>query len=114
MNYLSIDYGSKRIGLAHTVNNIIFTLPQIQNDQNLINNIKKIIKGHTIGKIYVGLSEGKFANTTQKFVSKLKTELSIPVETIEEAVSTIEAHKFKKTKNIDSVAAAIILNRAIQ
>ena len=113
MNYLAIDYGTKRIGLAYTVNNIIFTLPQVNNDDKLFNNIKNIVKDHTIGKIYVGLSEGKFADNTKQFVTLLQQEISLPIETVEEAVSTIEAHKLKKTNSIDSVAAAIILNRAI-
>lgn len=112
MNYLSIDYGSKRIGLAHTLNNIIFTLPQVNNDDKLFIKIKKIIIDHKINKIFVGISQGKFAKVTQQFVNKLQTELSISVETVEEAVSTIEARKLK-SKNIDSVSAAIILNRAI-
>lgn len=113
MNYLSIDYGTKRIGIAHTMNNIIFTLPIINNDKNIIDNLKKIIKEYQINKIFIGLSEGKFALKTLDFINLLKKEINIPIETVEEAVSTIEAHKFKKTKSIDSVAAAIILNRAI-
>ena len=112
MNYLSIDYGTKRIGLAYTLNNIIFTLPQIDNDNQLITKINKIIVEYKINKIFVGMSQGKFAKVTQQFVNKLQTELSISVETVEEAVSTIEARKLK-SKNIDSVSAAIILNRAI-
>ena len=39
-NYLAIDYGTRRIGLAYTQNNIIFTLPQILNDKNLVSKIK--------------------------------------------------------------------------
>lgn len=113
MNYLSIDYGSKRIGLAYTINNIIFTLPQVDNDDKLFIKIKKIIIDHKINKIFVGMSQGKFAQKTLDFILLLKTEINLPIETVEEAVSTIEAHKLKKTRYIDSVAAAIILNRAI-
>jgi RNase H-fold protein (predicted Holliday junction resolvase) len=61
MNSLAIDYGLKRIGLAYSQNDIIFTLPQIQNDQHLVNNLKKIINDYQIGKIYIGLSEGRVA-----------------------------------------------------
>lgn len=113
MNYLSIDYGTKRVGFAYTLNNIIFTLPQVDNDDKLFIKIKKIIIDHKINKIFVGLSQGQFALKTLDFINSLKNEISIPVETVEEAVSTIEAHKLKKTKSIDSIAAAIILNRAI-
>ncbi|MFA7301348.1 MAG: RuvX/YqgF family protein [Candidatus Shapirobacteria bacterium] len=112
MNYLSIDYGTKRVGFAYTVNNIIFTLPQVKNDEYLFDKISNLIKTHTIGKIYVGMSQGKFAKVTQNFVDQIQSTMSIPVETVEEAVSTIEAHQLK-SKDIDSVSAAIILNRAI-
>ncbi len=113
MNYLAIDYGTKKVGLAHTLNNIIFTLPIINNDKNIINNLKKIIINHKINKVYVGLSQGLFAQKTIDFINILKKEINIPIETVEESVSTIEAHKLKKSKNVDSVAAAIILNRAL-
>ena len=115
MNYLSIDYGTKRVGFAYTVNNIIFTLPQVNNDEFLFDKISGIIKTHAINKIFVGMSQGKFAQITQDFVNKIEKSMSVPVETIEEAVSTIEAHQIrpKNGKKIDSIAAAIILNRAI-
>lgn len=115
MNYLSIDYGTKRVGFAYTVNNIIFTLPQVENDQNLIPNIIKIIKEYSISQIFVGLSQGEFAQKTIVFIDKLTNSTSVPIETVEESVSTIEANilKPKNQKKIDSVAAAIILNRAI-
>ncbi len=115
MNYLSLDYGTKRVGLAYTINNIIFTLPQIDNNDKLIIQIKKIITDYKINKIFVGMSQGKFALVTKSFVNKLKTATNIPIETVEEAVSTIEASKIrpKNSKKLDSVSAAIILNRAI-
>jgi len=113
MNYLAIDYGTKRVGFAYTVNNIIFTLPQVNNDELLFDKISNIIKTHAINKIFVGISQGRFANITNDFVKNIEISMAVPVETVEEAVSTIEAHKLKKSKSIDSVAAAIILNRAI-
>ena len=115
MNYLSVDYGSKRVGFAYTVNNIIFTLPQVNNDEYLFDKISNIIKTHSINKIFVGMSEGKFAELTQHFVDNVEKSMSVPVEIVEEAVSTIEANKLKpkNSKKNDSISAAIILNRAI-
>lgn len=115
MNYLAIDYGSKRIGLAYTVNNIIFTLPQINNDKTVITQLQKIVKDFSINKIFIGLSEGKFAQKTLSFISILEENFTLPIETVEESVSTIEATKIsnRSSKEIDSVAAAVILNRAI-
>lgn len=122
MNYLAIDYGTKRIGLAYSLNGIIFTLPMVSNDDKFPKFLEKIIFDYHIEKIFVGLSEGKVAEMTKKFVSHLSTMIKLPIETVEEAVSTIEADSIfreskKNTKNykkqIDSIAAAVILNRVI-
>jgi len=122
MNYLAIDFGTKRIGLAYSQDGIISTLPAIKNDPELIKNIKKVINEYHIDKIYVGISEGVFGDTTQKFVTYLGSMIRLPIDTVEEAVSTIEADTiFKKNKKsaksyhqlIDSISAAVILNRVI-
>ncbi|HOZ80812.1 MAG TPA: Holliday junction resolvase RuvX [Candidatus Woesebacteria bacterium] len=120
MNYLSIDYGTKRVGFAYSVAGIIQPLPPHANDPQLIDYLNKLIKDYQIGKIYVGLCEGKFKLKTLKFVDQLENLLKLPIETVEEAVSTIEAESIVKTnrtakKNhfVDSVAAAVILSRVI-
>ena len=82
--------------------------------------IKEVVDQYRIEKVYVGISEGDFAVLTKKFVEELKNVLTLDVETIEEAVSTIEANQiFLENKNkkknykklIDSIAAAVILRR---
>lgn len=122
MNCLAIDYGIKRIGLAISVQGIISPFSVIPNDKNFINVLEDVIKSHKIDKIYVGVSEGEVAELTKKFVEKLSHMIQLPIETVEEAVSTIEAdeiyirNKRKKKdykKQIDSVAAAVILRRAL-
>ncbi len=122
LNVLAIDYGSKRIGLAYSVSGIITPLPAVKNDNQIFSNLTKIISEYQIGRIFVGISEGSFASDTQKFVTRLRSMLKLPIETVEEAVSTIEAQSIyisnkKKKKNIkqqiDSLAAAVILRRVI-
>ena len=122
MNLLSIDFGTKRIGLAYSINDIIFTLPMVKNDSNFIANLQKIIDDYHIEKIYVGLCEGKIAELTKKFIINLSGMIKLPIETVEESISTIEADGiFSKNKNnrkaykkqIDSISAAVILNRVI-
>ncbi|MPM96376.1 putative pre-16S rRNA nuclease [bioreactor metagenome] len=120
MNLLAIDYGSKRIGLAISVLGIITPITPIQNDDQKFNSLKNIIDQYKIEKIFVGISEGEFAKTTQKFVDQLRNMIRCDIETVEEAVSTIEADQIfldnnKKKKNykklIDSISAAVILRR---
>jgi len=122
MNCLAIDYGSKRIGLAYSIDGLISTLPMVKNDKHLLNTLQQLIIDHKIGKIYIGISEGKFALITQKFVDYLRSVVKLPIETVEEAISTLEAEDIfrdnkKKSKDykkkIDSIAAAVILNRVI-
>jgi len=122
MNYLAIDFGTKRIGLAYSLRNIIFTLPMVKNDDKIFEKINQIIVENKINKVYVGLSEGKISEMTKKFIEKLSRVVKLPIETVEEAVSTIEADNLflenkKRVKNyqqeIDSMSAAIILNRVI-
>lgn len=122
MNYLAIDYGTKRIGLATAVNGIISPILPIKNDSEKYHNIQNVIRDHKIGKIFVGICEGDFALKTKQFVDKLRPMVELDVELIEEAVSTIEADTIykenKKSKKkykslIDSISAAVILRRAI-
>jgi putative transcription antitermination factor YqgF len=122
MNYLCLDYGTKNIGLAVSILDIITPIPAIKNDDQLIQNLQKIITDYKIDSIYVGVSEGYFATITKAFVDKLRSVLKLNIETVEEAVSTIEAqqiyiqNKNKKKdykKLIDSVAAAVILRRIV-
>ena len=122
MNYLAIDYGTKRIGLAVSVMGIITPIPVIKNDGSTIDNIKKVISDYKIDGVYVGVSQGEVADMTKIFVKKLRDVLQLNIETVEEAVSTIEAQQiYIKNKNkkkdykklIDSVAAAVILRRIV-
>ena len=122
MNYLAIDYGSRNIGLAVSVLGIITPILAIKNDDHVVANLQKIIADYKIDGVYVGVSEGDFATLTKSFVEKLRTVLQLNIETVEEAVSTIEAQQiYIKNKNkkkdykklIDSVAAAVILRRVV-
>jgi putative holliday junction resolvase len=122
MNSLAIDFGSKHIGLAYSVDGFISTLPAIKNDHRIIYLLKIIIKDYSIAQIFVGLSEGEMAEKTKRFVKFLNEKIEIPIETVEEAVSTIEADSIFKNnqknakrykQTIDSIAAAVILRRAL-
>ncbi len=120
MNALAIDYGSKRIGLAVSVNGIIMPLPVIANNGTVMVNLQQVVKKYQVERVFVGLSEGSFRLEIKKFVVRLRRVLKLNIETVEESVSTIEAgqiyaanKKSKKDykKTIDSIAAAVILRR---
>ncbi len=122
MNCLAIDYGKKNIGLAISVNGIISPINAIKNDSKLIENIKLIISQYKIDKLFVGISQDRSGFLTKTFKEKLENMLDLSVEGVEETVSTIEATQIfldnKKNKKklkgqIDSISAAVILNRAL-
>jgi len=122
MNYLAIDYGTKRIGLALSILGVISPLPLIYNDKDKFSLILKICQNNSVDKIFIGISEGDFSKQITNFASKLSNMIKLPIELIEESVSTIEADqlfkqlrkkKKKYKKEIDSISAAIILRRAI-
>jgi putative holliday junction resolvase len=122
MNCLSIDYGSKRIGIAISTDGLIEPFSVIKNDSNFLEYLRSIISKNNIQKMFVGVSEGLFAQKTLEFVKHLQQNFSLPIETVEEAVSTIEADQIfkanKKSKKdyknkIDAIAAAVILQRVI-
>lgn len=120
MNLLAIDYGTKNIGLAIAINGVISPLKTIKNNQSLIPQLSEVITQYRIHKIYVGVSYGKIAQLSIQFAKELKKMLQLPVETVEETASTIEAEKIfftnhgkvkKYRQKIDALSAAVILNR---
>ncbi|MFA6519124.1 MAG: Holliday junction resolvase RuvX [Candidatus Shapirobacteria bacterium] len=122
MNYLGIDFGTKRVGLAISVRGVISPLSSIKNDHNIFSFIQDYVDQYQIDSIYIGLSQGKIGKLTLKFIDRLHSVIKLPIETVEEAVSTIEANsvfvdnrrkKRDYSKDIDSLAAAVILRRVI-
>jgi len=124
MKILGIDYGTKNIGLALSDDEANFAFPYttINNQQSTINNIKEICEKEKVEKIIIGLPinlDGQETDTTQKvkkFILKLKANLDLPIETIDERLSTVQAHKLganKKSANIDEVSAQILLQNWI-
>ena len=125
---LSVDYGSKRIGIAisdllkiiakpyKTINN--------QNNEQVLEAIKKMVEDKKVSKIVVGLPltlKGQHSEQTLytlKFVDFLKTNINIDVETYDERLSSIQAKRslvmqgVKTGHNkgdVDQTAAALFL-----
>ena len=125
--YLALDWGSVRIGLAITDPLKIIAQPYatLSNDQNLLENIKKIVVEQNISKLIIGHpikldgSIGPAANKVNEFKEQLSLELqNVEIIMQDERLSTVEAEKRmlakdakRKTRraNIDKTAAAIML-----
>lgn len=119
MNYLGIDFGTKNIGLAISINGIISPIGSYKNNPQIFDTIKKTIDEYRIDSIYIGLSTGKIAELTQNFIAKIKDLICLPVETVDESASTIESENYILPNNkhyyrkIDSISAAVILRRVL-
>lgn len=122
MNYLGIDYGEKRVGLA-TGNDEIrlaspFLILENKGRDFLLEEVKKICLEENIQKIVVGMpltmksEEGPEAKEISRFVDFLKNNLTLPVETEDERFTSAMVDKLMAesgVKDRDAVAAMIIL-----
>ena len=115
MNYLGIDYGEKRIGLAKGDSTLKVATPfkTISNDPGLLNDLADIIKVEVIEKIIVGVpvsfdgEVNNFAAKVIEFAEDLEARTGVEVKTINEVFSSKMAAE--NSKNIDESSAAIVL-----
>lgn len=137
MNYLGIDYGEKRIGLSYADELRIATpLPPSVGKtlKNRLEAIAQVLQTRKVDALVVGYpynmdgSIGFKAKEVDIFIDQLKQQFNLPVYTIDERLSSYQAEadmaamrlssknpsikarqKLRKTGDIDSRAAALIL-----
>ena len=135
MRILGIDYGDARVGVAITdALNItvqgLETIQRNQSDKNVLKRLDEILKEYEVETIVVGLplnlkgEKTERTNITEKFIHKLKCKYNkIKIETIDERLTTVEAHKTmnflnvdknKKRSIVDTISAVYILEAYIQ
>lgn len=115
---LGIDYGLRNLGLAISQGDIAEPKETIKIDSvnDGLQKIESRTKNWEVEKIIIGLSEGKSRDLAFAFGKKLESMLRLPVEYIDETLSTYEANtnaKKDKTKS-HSIAAAVILQRYLE
>ena len=128
MNYLAVDLGDKRTGLAvgDDIVRIVqpITVLETPIGQQLINEIQSAIKEHGIDCIVMGLplnmdgSESQRSELTKSFAERLQEQVNLPINFQDERLTSAAAeehlnqsgktHKQKK-KLRDALAAAEIL-----
>ena len=121
---LGIDWGARRIGIAVSDESWDFAFPR--GIAEGIDKIKELIVAEKIVGIIIGLplyADGTDSKTTaevREFAEQLASQVSVPVGFIEENLTSTEAAerqkaegRRQKVKEIDSEAAAIILENAI-
>ena len=126
MRYLSVDYGTKRTGLAicdHS-ETIVSPLAVIHGQKDLQKKILSLVNSENVEAIVLGLplnmdgSTGPQARLVFQFADQLKAHLDIPIHFQDERLSSFSAGeklrqtgftRKKKKKRLDAVAAAEIL-----
>ena len=130
MRILGIDYGDARVGTAITDSlNItaqgLETIQRNGSDRIVLRKIDEILSKYEVDTIVVGMplhldgTISERAKKTQEFVHKLKCRFSkMKVETIDERLTTVAAHKTmnfldinknKKKNIVDTISAVYIL-----
>ncbi|QQS23199.1 Holliday junction resolvase RuvX [bacterium] len=117
MKVLGIDYGTKRIGLA--ISDETQTLARelaIVSPEEFWQQIDGLIEEQGVSIIALGLPLNMSGEATQKsaevqeFSDKLQQRLTIPVEMVDERLSSVMAEQITGSgEQIDSLAAQIFL-----
>ena len=130
MRKLGIDYGDSRVGLAIT-DELEITAQGLEtihcngNDKIVLKRLDEVLLQYNIDTFVVGMplnmdgSKTTRVEVTQKFIHKLKCKFpKIQIETIDERLTTVAAHKTmnylnidknKKKEIVDTISAVYIL-----
>jgi putative Holliday junction resolvase len=130
MNYLGIDYGTKRMGLSVGDDVLRLAVPieavRVRTPKDAMSRIAEIVKFRRIHKIIVGYplnmddTVGTKAREVERFMDLLRWEIGVPVEPVDERLSSenvgdLRRRSIKNRRSlrrngaIDSAAAALIL-----
>ena len=134
MRKLGIDYGDSRVGLAITDELEITaqgleTIHHNGNDKLILKGLDEILSQYSIDTFVIGMpinmdgSKTERVEVTTKFIHKLKCKFpKISIETIDERLTTVAAHKTmnylnidknKKKQLVDTISAVYILETYI-
>lgn len=128
MRILALDWGEVRIGAAVSdlSGKIAFPLDKIIESKNAVDEIKQLVGTLEVEKILIGnpkkLSggEGESSKKVAKFIENLKAQIELPIETLDERFTSVEAGKRLAEQGLkeqeqrtikDNIAAQIILQQ---
>jgi len=128
MRILALDHGTKRVGVAISDELKLIAQPlefiPAEPFDAFLSRLKQLIKDKHIELILVGMprnmdgSYGPAAQRTEAFVTALRNELTVPIKTLDERLTTVQAERtliqagVKRAKRklaADKMAAAVLL-----
>lgn len=132
MRSLGIDFGEKRIGLAISDPGGRFALPlatlERRNDRSALRQIAEIAREQGVGRLVLGEpvgldgQRGANAERVRRFGERLAELTGLPLELVNEALTTVEAQERlrevgidprKEPARIDALAAQILLQEVL-
>ena len=128
MRILALDHGTRRIGVAVSDELKIIATPleyiPAEPFSDFLKRLKEIIAEKEIELIIVGMprnmdgSYGPAALKVQEFIAVLKEVITVPMKTLDERLTTVQAQRFliegnvrrnQRKEKVDKTAAAILL-----
>ena len=131
MRALGIDYGDSRVGISVTdalgiTAQGIETIHHKGNDKIVLKRIEELVNEYIVDTIVIGMpynmngTKAERVEVTEKFINKLKCKFGnkVKIETIDERLTTVQAHKtmnflnvnkYKKKDIVDTISAVYIL-----
>lgn len=116
---LSIDHGSKHVGLALASPQIKIAIPyKIISGENILllfKNLKEIILKEKVVKIVIGYPIGlsgensEQTKKTEKFIKRCRAEFNLPIVVLDERLTSKMADNLSPGKQNHAIAASIIL-----
>ena len=130
MRKLGIDYGDSRVGIAITdelgiTAQGLETIHHKGNDKTVLKRLAELLENYAIDTFVVGMpinmdgTKTERVEVTEKFIHKLKCRFpKIKIETVDERLTTVAAHKTmnylninknRKKEIVDTISAVYIL-----
>ncbi|MGV3722693.1 MAG: Holliday junction resolvase RuvX [Actinomycetota bacterium] len=131
MRTMALDVGEKTVGIAVSDELGITASPRetLRRDGTELDRLRGLVLSEEIGEIVVGLpislngTLGPSADKVLEFVRQLREQVTVPVVTWDEHLTTAEAEKMliaadtrrsKRRKVIDQIAATLILQNFLR
>jgi putative Holliday junction resolvase len=130
---LAVDYGTRNVGLARSdeLGVTVVPMPSLPNPgrRRLLETLEALAAEHDIAEIVVGMpwnmdgSTGRAAEEAAALMRDIRSRLGLPVRACDERLSTVEAaarwntlspRQQRRYRSIDSLAAALILERHLR
>ena len=128
MRILAIDHGTKRMGIAISDELGMIAQPlefiPAEPFAEFLKRLKEILSAKEVELILVGMprnmngSYGPAASKVQEFVAALKEAVTVPIQTVDERLTSVQAHRLlteaevsgrQRKGKVDKSAAAVLL-----